>query len=89
MKIRKRAKFMQGLDLPPDMAGGVSTVMLNGGCEVYINACKKILSYEDEFIKLKLLDSVLVIKGENFVLRSFSNGSVKIKGKIYGIERWE
>ena len=86
MKVKKRAVLLQKLDLPLDMANGVSEIVVCGGSELRVSACLKILKYEENEILLLMSDGILKVFGSNFTLNSFGDSSIKIKGTINSVE---
>lgn len=79
-------KITDSLDLPQNIAGGVSTITVIGNNEISINECGCIMKYEDDELFLQLSDRVLKIYGKNLMLKTFFGNNILVRGNIYRIE---
>lgn len=64
---------------------GVHTQILSNK-KVIIEGCKKIIDYQNNNLKLKLKKGYINILGTDFIIVSFDNGKIIIKGNISSIE---
>lgn len=53
---------------------------------VLVDGCKKILEYENDYLKLKLKKGHIVLSGDEFIILSFENELISVKGNINSIE---
>jgi sporulation protein YqfC len=63
-----------------------SYIQLTDNSEVIIDRCERVVAYEENVIKLELLNNALVIIGTALTMRNFSTDGVIIKGQINSIE---
>lgn len=54
--------------------------------KIIIEGCQNIVDYQKEYIKLKLKKGFLNILGTNFLITSFEDEKIVIKGNIISIE---
>lgn len=54
--------------------------------EVSIDGCKGIVEYNDEYVKLRISDGVLVLIGSSLSIPVFDGPFITISGKISNIE---
>lgn len=53
---------------------------------IIIEGCKKIVEYQDNYIKLQLKNSFINILGTNFKITTFEENKIEINGNILTIE---
>lgn len=53
---------------------------------IIIEGCKSINDYRENYIKLKIKKGFIVISGTDFIIASFNNEVIIIKGNIITIE---
>jgi hypothetical protein len=63
-----------------------SYIQLTDNSELVIDRCERFLTYDENIIKLDLLNNSLVIIGTALIMRNFNNDGVIIKGNIRSIE---
>lgn len=87
-KIRKTIsqKLSDTFDLPREVTGGVSTLIITGNNEISINECGCIIKYEDGELFLQLCDHVLKIYGNNIMLKTYFGNSMLVHGDFNKIE---
>lgn len=87
-KIRKAIsqKLSNAFDLPREMAGGVSTLIITGNNEISINECGCIIKYENGELFLQLCDYILKIYGNNIMLKTYFSNSMLVHGDFNKIE---
>lgn len=54
--------------------------------KLILEGCSSILDYQSEYIKLKLKKGFIIIMGNDFLISSFEEKKICIKGKIFSIE---
>lgn len=59
-----------------------SELQLTDNTELIIDGCKKVIEYDDNFIRLLLADREISIVGVSLKMRNFSNFGVVVNGKI-------
>ena len=84
--MRKKKSFFERLgeklDIPPEALPGGFGVTLSGRGAVRVHGCVRVLSYDEERIRLELCGSVLTISGERLIFTSFSRGEMEIGGVV-------
>lgn len=68
-----------------DITDGVHTEIFSNK-KLIIENCKGIIDYEENYIKLKIKKGFLVLCGTEFVITSFEEEKIIIKGNIVSIE---
>jgi len=63
-----------------------SQIQIIGNSEVIIEGCKKILEYNDIFVKVKALGMIVNIWGSELSVNDFGHGSVFVNGSIQSVE---
>jgi len=63
-----------------------SYIQMTDAHEIIVDRCEKITAYDENIIKLKLVNNNLLITGADMKMRNFSNDGVIISGKIHSIE---
>ena len=63
-----------------------SYMQITDNTELAIDRCGKVLAYDENVIKLELINNSLMIVGTELKMRNFSNDGVIISGKIHSIE---
>ncbi len=58
------------------------TVSVAGDREVSVSGCKKVLTYEEDLIRIQTRECVVAVKGEALSLKSFHPGEMRITGRI-------
>ena len=87
MKINDiKKKTARAMSLPPDCFGGVSSLVLSGGCELMLYGCMSVGEYTSGRIEIIMCDTRVTVCGEALKLRTFFNDRMCITGrKIFGI----
>jgi len=63
-----------------------SYIQMTDNKELIIDRCERVAAYDENIIKLDLLNNTLVIIGTEMTMRNFSTDGVIIKGNIHSIE---
>ena len=81
-------RMVKCLDLPEYAIGLDESVEILGGNTVQVEGARGIHTYEKELIKLHMKDYLLVLRGEEFDLAHFSDGCLRIFGRLQSVS-WE
>lgn len=68
-----------------NITGGVHIEIFSNKNAI-IEGCKSIVDYEENYIKLKIKKGFLILSGTEFLISSFEEESIIIKGNISTIE---
>ncbi len=82
-KTKKRINL--GLGDNKAMISG-SNIQIFSDSEIIVDGCKKVIDFNDEYIKLKLSNGYLLIFGSNFMIQSFEEKIIDIIGIINSLE---
>ncbi|MCL2637432.1 MAG: YabP/YqfC family sporulation protein [Oscillospiraceae bacterium] len=63
-----------------------SYIQMTDSSELVIDRCERVSAYDENVIKLELLNNALVIIGTALTMRNFSTDGVIIKGNIRSME---
>lgn len=63
-----------------------SQIQITGNKEVLVDGCKKILEYNDVFVKVSTWEMNVNIWGSELTVNDFGTGSIFICGKIQSVE---
>ena len=75
-------RFRAKLDIPREALPGSFGLTLAGQEELVVRGCKKILSYSDTCITLRVGKTVLCIHGESLLCAAFGSGCVTVMGRV-------
>lgn len=67
-------------------AHGGAHIEIFANKEITVEDCKNILNYETDFIRLEVTKGEISIFGDDFLISSYENETISIKGKISSIE---
>lgn len=76
------------MDLPEFAVGLDECVEILGGNTVLVEGAGGIHTYEKEVVKIHMKKYLLVLRGENFDLAHFSDGCLRISGRLQSVS-WE
>lgn len=62
-----------------------STITIRDGCELYVENCRCVCGYDDNFITLSVYGMDIKICGAPLVFESFGAEGVKISGRIHSL----
>ena len=79
------ARFGAKLDIPREALPGSFGMTLSGQEELVVRGCKKILSYGEACICLKVGEKALEIRGEALFCSAFGAGCVTVTDKIHAL----
>ena len=83
--LKIRSKLSEKLNIPADIALGVSIVTITGTKEAYIENYKGIIEYGKKCIKLQTNECKIYFKGNDLEIVYYTNADMKITGKIESI----
>ena len=63
-----------------------SYIQMTDNTEIIIDRCQNIMTYDENIIKLGLVNNSLTITGAGMRMRNFSTDGVMISGKIHAVE---
>ncbi len=63
-----------------------SQIEITGNREVLVDGCRKILEYNDVFVKVRTWEMTVNIWGNNLSVSDFGSGAIYISGKIQSVE---
>ncbi|MGN0613101.1 MAG: YabP/YqfC family sporulation protein [Porcipelethomonas sp.] len=63
-----------------------SQIQITGNKEVLVDGCRKILEYNDIFVKVKTWDLTVQIWGSGLEVNDFGSDGIYICGKIQSVE---
>lgn len=69
-----------------DLAFMDSQIQIIGNKEVLVDGCKKILEYDDVFVKVSTWNMIVNIWGSELTVNDFGSGEIFVCGKIQSIE---
>lgn len=88
-KSKKKNKFNfitdNGEVLNGDIIKGAHIELFSNE-KIILEGCRSILDYQCNYIKLKLKKGFIIIMGTNFLISSFEEENIIIKGNITSIE---
>jgi sporulation protein YqfC len=63
-----------------------SYIQFTDNSEIVIDRCERVLAYDENVIRLNLVNNALFIIGSNMKMQNFSTAGVIIKGNIKSVE---
>ncbi len=86
-KNKKRINFAMGESriINKEMLTG-SNIQIFSDSEIIVDGCKKVIDFNNDYIKLKLSNGYLLIFGTKFVIQSFEENIIDIIGVINSVE---
>jgi len=63
-----------------------SYIQMTDNIELLIDRCLNIMTYDENIIKLGLINNSLTVTGQGMKMRNFSSDGVIISGKIHTVE---
>ena len=91
MEKKEKAKKVEGsladfFELPKDIVLDLSRLTLIGNKQVYLENHKGIVEYEERRIRVRTKSGILVISGENLVIKNLYAAELYIEGDIESLE---
>ena len=69
-------------DIPPELLSGGCFIEIRGRNSVVVRGCKRILTYSESTVTLKLKRDIAVIGGKRLTCISYLAGAVSVEGLI-------
>lgn len=87
MKKNERlgARIKRALEID-EILGDNDVLEMRGTKEITVRECRHIIHYAEDEIKLALKEYVLIILGKDLYFTSYSNGFVRVDGKIFELK---
>ena len=63
-----------------------SEIQITDDCEILINGCEKVVSYDENYIKIELSGCVVSVFGNRLSMNNFARDGVKITGMLSSVE---
>ena len=63
-----------------------SYIQMTDNNELIIDRCERVIAYDENIIKLKLINNALIIIGTELTMQNFSTSGVIVKGNIRSLE---
>ncbi|MBD1382103.1 sporulation protein YqfC [Metabacillus arenae] len=70
------------LDMPPDVMMDLPRITMIGQIHIYIENHRGLLTFSDQELRLLLKQGQLLIKGEEFVIKTILPEEILLEGKI-------
>ena len=81
-KVSVLERLRRMLDIPADAIGGASHIEVFGYCELEVSGCTGLEEYSDTRIVLLICDGSLTVEGKGLELSSFSEGFIRVNGRL-------
>ena len=69
-------------DVPPELLSGGCFIEIRGRNSVVVRGCRRILTYSESRVALKMKKDVVVIEGKRLTCLSYLAGAVSVEGLI-------
>ena len=79
------ARLARGLDIPRTALPRGFGLAMDGGEELTVRGCKRILAYGEAEIVLAVGVTMLTVRGRELYCSAFSGGAVTVTGQIKGL----
>ncbi|WP_078552777.1 sporulation protein YqfC [Bacillus alkalicellulosilyticus] len=81
-KQRMKKWITEGMDLPADVLMDLPRITMIGQLHIYIENHRGVLQFSNEELRLLLSQGQLLIKGEQFVIKTILPEELLLEGKI-------
>lgn len=86
----KSEKIKKGIaevfDIPKDIVLNLPRIVIIGQLQIYIENHDGVQEFKDDFIKLRVPQGIIEIKGSNLVIRNIYSEDLILDGEITSIE---
>ena len=86
-KFRTRMNnwLTQNMELPADVMMDLPRITMIGQIHIYIENHRGLLTFSDTELRLLLKQGQLLVKGENFVIKTILPEEILLEGKIHQV----
>ncbi|MGC4375986.1 sporulation protein YqfC [Fictibacillus sp. Mic-4] len=77
--------MMQKLELPADIVMDLPRITMIGQLHIYIENHRGVKAFSKEELRLNLINGVLIVKGNDFVIKTILPEEILLEGKIDGV----
>jgi len=81
-----KQKISDTLDLPKDIVLNLCRITITGRIAVFIENHKGIMEYTSDRVKINTGNGLLIIKGEDLVLKTIIVDEITVEGRIKSVE---
>ena len=74
--------LVKAFEIPEDVMGDLSRLTMLGNKQLLIENHRGIIEYTPTYIRLNLVDGILVIKGTHLVLGNLQLEQILVEGKV-------
>ncbi|WP_177504934.1 sporulation protein YqfC [Anaerosinus sp.] len=82
MRRNNLRKLVKAFEIPEDVMGDLSRLTMLGNKQLLIENHRGIIEYTPTYIRLNLVDGILVIKGTHLVLGNLQLEQILVEGKV-------
>ncbi len=83
---RQMTSAQRVLDLPEIVHADVPHIEMQGNREAVVDGCRGVLEYEEDKIKLNAGMCVLLFRGSDLTIKTYSDSLTEITGEIIAVE---
>ncbi|GBF33765.1 hypothetical protein DCCM_2875 [Desulfocucumis palustris] len=84
-KQKVKRQMSDILEIPSDVVLDLPKVVILGNLQVFIENHRGIVEYTSETVRINVSEYVVVVKGENLLLRNILPEEISVDGKITGV----
>ncbi len=84
-KKKVKRQMSEVLEIPSDVVLDLPKVVILGNLQVFIENHRGIVEYTSETVRINVNEYVVVVKGENLLLRNILPEEISVDGKITGV----
>ena len=82
MRRNNLRKLVKAFEIPEDVMDDLSRLTMLGNKQLLIENHRGIIEYTPTYIRLNLVDGILVIKGTHLVLGNLQLEQILVEGKV-------
>ncbi|WIW69795.1 sporulation protein YqfC [Anaerosinus gibii] len=82
MRRNNLRKLVKAFEIPEDVMGDLSRLTMLGNKQLLIENHRGIIEYTSTYIRLNLVDGILVIKGTHLALGNLQLEQILVEGKV-------
>lgn len=86
MRKKIRNRISETLDLPKEVIVNLPNINLIGDNEIEVENHKGIVEYSLNVVRLNSSIGIILIKGNNFLIKEISEDAIKLIGSIKSLE---